>query len=213
MPFVVGNIIRHIILRTDQNRINKRNTGNPVTIQHLAISLNIVLPTGEIPHEVTPIHEIHLIAEEETQVFPKSRFHGSLRLPTIIITHRFPLHLCPLLIGFDVARVTAVHTREKHIQLIHILILLIIAGDIIPVFLFRVFLDYPAPCRFALLGDRDAISALILALHFRNVGLSIQQRRLPILLTRQISAQRENIARCILVHRRVCRCPNQGQGV
>ena len=35
---------------------------------HLTVTLNIVLATYEVPHEVTPVHEVHLIADEELDI-------------------------------------------------------------------------------------------------------------------------------------------------
>ena len=43
---------RHIFLRAHQNFVDKRNAGNPVAVQHLSISLDVVLTAGEVPHEV-----------------------------------------------------------------------------------------------------------------------------------------------------------------
>ena len=34
----------------------------------LTVALNIILATGKVPHEVTPVHEIALVREEETDV-------------------------------------------------------------------------------------------------------------------------------------------------
>ena len=206
MSFIIDNIVRHILLRADQYLVDKRNTGDPVTVQHFAISLDIVLTAGEVPHEVAPVHKVQLVGEEITQVFRKRRFHHALDLAAIVVLHRLAFHLRPFLIGLDMARITAEHTREEHIQLVYIFIILIATGNVVTVFLVLVFLDYAAPGRFAFRRNGDAIASLVLTLYFGNVGLSVDKRCLTVLFTRQVSTQREDVARCVLVHRRVgCR--------
>ena len=34
----------------------------------LAVALDAVLTTGEVPHEITPIHEVALVRQEELDV-------------------------------------------------------------------------------------------------------------------------------------------------
>ena len=211
MPFIIDDVEWHILLRTHQNFVDKRNTGNPVPIQHLAITLNVVLTAGEVPHEVAPIHEIQLIREEELQVFRECRFHYALHLSAIVIFHRLAFYLRPVLVGLYMARVGTVHTWEQHVQFVDIFVFLIGAGHEIAVFLVFILLDHTAPGRFALCRDRHAASSLILALHFRNVGLSVEERGFTILFTCQIRTQRKDIARRVLVHWRVGRCTDQCQ--
>ena len=33
------------------------------------ITLDVILTTGEVPHEVAPVHEITLVGEEEPDIF------------------------------------------------------------------------------------------------------------------------------------------------
>ena len=165
MSLVVRNVQRHILLRTYQSLINEGNTGDPVTVRHLAMSLNVILTTGEVPHKVTPVHEIQLIGEEETQVLREGRLHYGGHLPTTIELHRRTFHLRPLFVGFHVGATGAVHTGEEHIQLIHILILCLITRDVVAILLLLVLLNDAAPSRLALLRNRDARTSLILTLH------------------------------------------------
>ena len=211
MSFIVHNIERHIFLRTYQDFVNKWNTGNPVAVQHLAVSLDVVLTAGEVPHEVAPVHKVQLVREEKPQVFRECRFHYALHFSAIVIFHRLPFYLRPILVGLYMARVGTIHTREQHVQLVDIFVFLVGAGHIITVFFVFVLLDHAAPGRFAFCRDRHATSSLIFALYFRDVGLPVEERNLTILFTCQIGTQRKDIARCVLVHRRVGRCTDQCQ--
>ena len=40
---------------------------NPVSMFWFTVTLEVVLSTGKVPHEVTPIHEITLVREEENE--------------------------------------------------------------------------------------------------------------------------------------------------
>ena len=213
MSFVVGNIVRHLVLRTHQQGIDSLDTGDPVAVLYLSMSLNIILTTGEVPQEVTPVHEVQLIGEEETQVFGKGRLHHRFGLAALVELHRLPLDLCPLLVGLHMAAIRAVHTREQHIQFVHILIFGVMTRYIVPVFLIRIFLADACPYRIAFLRISHAGTPFALPLDFRNVGLSVQQRGLSVLLAGQVSTQRKDILRRVLVHRGISRRTDQGQGV
>jgi hypothetical protein len=52
--------------------IEERNSGDPVAGGNAAVALYIVLPAGEIPHEIAPVHVVDLVAEKEFQVLPES---------------------------------------------------------------------------------------------------------------------------------------------
>ena len=54
--------------------IDKGNTGDPVTRRESSITLYIVLATGEVPHEITPVHIIDLVAEHEPHILQKGGF-------------------------------------------------------------------------------------------------------------------------------------------
>ena len=211
MSFIVRDIGRHVILRADKHLVDRLDTGNPVTVHHLAISLNIVLTSGEVPHKVTPVHEVQLISEEITQIFGKRRFHHRHILTTTVELHRFSLKLRPFLISSHMGIDITVHTREKHIQLIHIFIIDIMTGNEIFIFFIRIFLDHTAPYSFTFLSDRCTVSSLVLTFYLRSKCLSVDQRCLTVLFACQIRTQCEDIARCILVHRSIRRCTDHRQ--
>ena len=35
---------------------------------HLTVALDIVLATYEVPHEIAPVHEVHLVVDEELDI-------------------------------------------------------------------------------------------------------------------------------------------------
>ena len=43
-------------------------TGYPVAVLEFTIALKVVLTTCKVPHEISPIHEVALIGEEEADV-------------------------------------------------------------------------------------------------------------------------------------------------
>ena len=211
MTLVVSNVRRHILLRTYQNLVDKLDTGDPVTIQYLPMALDVVLTSGEVPHEITPIHEIELVCEEEAEILTESRLHDRSHLSTTTVFDWYTLHIGPLFISRDVTRITTEHTWKQHVQFIHILIFRIVMGDIITILFVRILFDHPTIGRCTLFGDSSTSSPLILPFHLRYVGLTIDQRSLSILFTRQIGTQRKDITGCILVHGGIGRSTNQRQ--
>ena len=213
MPLIVDDIERHILLRAHQSLIDKRNTGYPVTIRNLAVTLYIVLPSGEVPHEITPIHEIQLISEEITQILGKRRFHHRHHLTATVELHRCTFHLCPLLISSHMTSVATIHTGEKHTQLIHVFVFRIVTRDIITILLVLIFLNDTAPSRLTLFRYRYASTTLVLTFYLRYISLAVDQRSLTVLLTGQIGTQGKDILRSVLVHRRIGCRTNQCQGI
>ena len=147
MPFIVGDIIRHVLLRAYQLLINKLDAGNPIPVRHLAMSLDIVLPAGEVPHEISPIHEIQLVRDKETQVLAKGRLHDRYRFPTPVKLHRLAFDLRPILVSLYMIRHRTIHTREEHVQLIHVFIIHIMARNVITVFFVRILFRDTGPYR------------------------------------------------------------------
>ena len=49
------------------------------------VTLDVVLPTGEVPHEVTPVHEVTLVAEEETDILELAGHLDHHRLATAVV--------------------------------------------------------------------------------------------------------------------------------
>ena len=36
--------------------------------------MDVILASGEVPHEISPVHPVHLVVEEEGQVLEEGRF-------------------------------------------------------------------------------------------------------------------------------------------
>ena len=68
MSLVLFQIVGQQVLIAQTCIVNERNTCNPVAMLQLAISLNIVLTTSKVPHEITPVHKVALIGEEESDI-------------------------------------------------------------------------------------------------------------------------------------------------
>ena len=152
---------------------------------HLAVPLYVVLPSHEVPQEVTPIHEVHLIGDEETQVLGRSR------QVTFFI---YAAH--PVLVGLGVP--PRVHTREIHILLIQIFN--VVAYDFVLLFsrISRRTIN-----RFPLLLLRNQVFTYGLPIHFAAIRRTIEKWCVSILLAVQVATNGKNIAWCILTHRHI----------
>ena len=55
--------------------IDKIYTTFPVSGQNLSWrrTVDVILTSGKIPHEVTPVHPVHLVIEEECQILEEGR--------------------------------------------------------------------------------------------------------------------------------------------
>ena len=213
MPLVICYLGRHVILRTNHSFVNRLDTRYPIPMRNLSMTLDIVLTTREIPHEVTPIHEVQLISKKETEVLGKSRLDHRLRFPTVGEFHRLTFDICPFLIRIYMIGITTVHAREKHIQLIDKLVISFMAGNVILILLTRILLDYTCPSRRTLFGYRSTVVSFLYTLHLGNISLPVKKWSLSILLTSQICTQSKNIAWRILIHRRISRSSYQCQSV
>ncbi len=105
-------------------------------MRQLAISLDVILATAEVPHEVAQIHEVDLVAQEETQVLAKGRDVDDLLLP--IALHLDVVAVCsveaaPRLILGHVWCLWAVHSGEEDLCLVFVLGL-VFSHDIFAVF-------------------------------------------------------------------------------
>ena len=162
---------------------------------HLSVPLNVVLPTYEIPEEVTPVHEVHLISQEEAQVLCHRR-HTILLL---YATH-------PILVGLSMAQ--RMHTGEQHIVLIHIVI---IVSHHLVFLLHRV--GHRTVNGFAFLLFRHQIITFWLTVYFAAIRWTIEERRLTILLAVQIAAKGKDVVRGILTHRRTGIGPDEDNAI
>ena len=78
IELIIGWVLRREIrgcfaLISKTRIVNRAETGQPVTAHIVTMSLNIVLPPCEIPHEIAPIHPVHLIAHKVLHVLTKGR--------------------------------------------------------------------------------------------------------------------------------------------
>ena len=152
---------------------------------HLAMPLDIVLSSHEVPQEVAPVHEVYLIGDEEAQVLGKGG-----QIPFL------PDSTHPILIGLGMP--PRVHTGKKHIFFIQIF-------DVVTnhlVFLFsRISRGTVNSLSFLVL--RNQILTFGFTVQFAAICRAVKERSISILFAVQIAAQGENVAWCILTHRRI----------
>ncbi len=62
-------------------RIDDGNPADPVTVQDISMSLDIVLSSSKIPHEISQVHMAHLVSQKEFNIIQIARivriFDGS----------------------------------------------------------------------------------------------------------------------------------------
>ena len=164
---------RHLALVAQHPVVDERNTGYPVAMLRLAVALNIVLASGEVPHEVAPVHEVALIREEEADVLHLSRHLHHHRLAATVVRHLSTLNAShPVLVSFSMSR--RVHTREEHILSIYDLVLM--RNHEVRVFLVLRSLLLALPDSSTFLVLRHAHIAVDVVSHLRSVSLSVEQR-------------------------------------
>ena len=189
MSLVVLQFLRQQTLVAHQEVVNERDTCDPVTMFYFSAALQVVLASGEVPHEVAPIHPVELVGEEELDVFPLCRHVHHNHCPALIVGDVFALNVYPGLIFPGV--LTAVHAWEKHI---------------LCVFVFDTSGDFDVAVLFIgsgfLLTDkfgsvvRDtwfAIAIFYIKGYFGRKCLSVEQRAGSVLFTTQIFTQREDV--------------------
>ena len=78
------------------------------------MTLDIVLTAGKVPHEISPIHEIHLVGEEELDVFPLGRNLHHQHLSALVVRYLATFYTTqPIFISLCMR--FAIHTREEHV--------------------------------------------------------------------------------------------------
>ena len=179
LALVVLQIIRCIALVTETNLVDDWDSALPVSSKNVTRSraVDLILPSGKVPHEIAPVHPVHLVVEEEAEILPECRFLvlGSGHLLST------PVHV--RLIESYVLRVgIRPHPREKHFSgrfvfdFTRAVCLYVFASERSPVF-----------CGFDFIGSIEI--------------LAINQRRASILLTAEVADERESIVRLVLVSR------------
>ena len=214
MAFVLLQHVGQQRLVAQPQVVEQRDARDPVPVLHLALSLQVVLPTAEIPHEVTPVHEVALIGEEESQVLPLRRHLHHHLLTSVVVGHHAPADAThPALVGIGLLRVP--HAGEQHVLGVDHAVLRL--GYVVGV---------------ALVGMLGALRPTIvdgralLHLHLqhlrtghgfplwlRRVGLPVEERSLSVLVARQIGGKREDVLGRVLVHRRVGSRAYQDDGI
>ena len=98
MTFIVFEILRKQFLVTYQQVVDKRDTGDPVAVLDFSATLYVILPSGKVPHEVTPVHEVQLVGEEEFDIFPLGRHVYHHHFSTLVVRNIISLDVYPLLV-------------------------------------------------------------------------------------------------------------------
>ena len=110
LALVVLQPVRSIVLIAEPKFIQRSDSALPVAHERiLGRSVDVVLPAGEIPHEIPPVHPSELEIEEEAEIGPEGR------LGLIGPGNRNSLAVHVILVELDVLLVGAVHSREKHL--------------------------------------------------------------------------------------------------
>ena len=114
LALVILQIVRRIGLVTEAEMVYRVDSALPVACKIVSRrrAMDIILPSGEIPHEITPVHPVHLIVEEIFQILAESR------LP--VLSSRYFLAFAAH-VGFIEPFILSVrrgrpHTREKHLS-------------------------------------------------------------------------------------------------
>jgi len=193
-----------------QEIVNERDTGNPVAMFDFSITLDVVLTSGKVPHEVTPVHEVHLIGEEILDVFPLGRNLQHQHFAALVVRYGA---------SFDAAQpvfvilcmLFAIHTREKHVLSV------IVFGFVTYYFVAVLFVG-----RFFFLAliYRSTFYHIVYTstVHFfqcrlRCVCLSVEQWTGTVLLTTEVFTQGKDVFRGVLVHRSIGCRTNHDKGI
>ena len=75
LAFVVFQVSRCVGLVSEAQFVEKRDSAFPVSCEHVsrARAVYVVLASCEVPHEIPPVHPVHLIVEEECEVLEECR--------------------------------------------------------------------------------------------------------------------------------------------
>ena len=192
MSLVVLQVTRQEFLVANQDIINEWNTSNPVTMFDFSIALNIILTTGKVPHEITPVHEVYLIGKEELDVFPLGRDCNHQHFSALVIGYLTsfdatqPVFIkvgCASTYGI-IGMLFTIHSWEQHVLCIFIFGFVtnhFVAVLFIGRFFFLTLIDGST---FYYIVYTSAI--YFFQCRFRCVSLSVEQRAGSVLLTTEI---------------------------
>ena len=180
MALVLFQVVRQQILIAQAGIVDKGEACEPVAMFGFAVSLNVVLTTGEVPEEVAPVHPVALIAEEEREVVQLRRnFHHDV-LTAAVVGHTGATDLTahPVLVVLGMVR--TVHTGEQHVLSVDILVF----GTHHEVRVFLVLRGFllTLPHGLARVHARFAIATLFVEGYLRGVGLSVEEGTLSVLV-------------------------------
>ena len=71
MFFIMLDTVRNHGLVSQSLVVEQGDAGQPVAVAFVARTLDVVLLAGEIPHEIAPVHESHLVGHEPTDIISK----------------------------------------------------------------------------------------------------------------------------------------------
>ena len=202
--------LRQLALVAKHPVVDKRDTRYPVAVLRLSTTLQVILSTGKVPHEVAPVHEVALVREEETYVVPLCRHLHSHLLATAVVGHVSTRNATqPTLVSLSVSR--RMHTWEQHVLSVNELVLVRYYEVRVLLCVRSLLLALPNGSTFLTL--RNAHVAVNVKSHLRGVCLTVKQRRIAILVTTQIRTEREHIFGRVLVHRRIGSRTNHDNGI
>ena len=195
MSLVVLQFVGQFTLVTQSCVVDERESRQPVAVLQFSVTLYVVLSSCEVPHEVSPVHEVTLVGEEEVDILQlRGHVYGE-HLSAAVVWHVGALwqpRWCsahPALVCLCVPAV--MHTWEQHVLCVFIVHL--VTYHEVRVFLicrcFLFLLIHGCP----LDGVRLAVVAVALEEHLRGVCLSVEQWPVAILVTAEVTAQGEDI--------------------
>ena len=208
VPLVVFQHIGQGVLVAEPGIVDERDTRQPVAVLQLATPLQVILTTGKVPHEITPVHEVQLVGEEETEVLQLRRHLYRISLTVRIGAHDVvPLHAAkPCLVVSGVIGI--MHTGEEHV--LGVLVFSAVAHRFIAVGLVGINLLMANNDRRALFTDGVSVVAVF---QLGSIGLSIEERLGAILLTVQVGAECEDVLGRVLIHGRIGCRPDHDDGI
>ena len=70
---ILLQIFRQPVLVSETGFIYEFYSTDPVPVNSIPITLNIILPAGKVPHEISEIHEAKLVPEKISQILSECR--------------------------------------------------------------------------------------------------------------------------------------------
>src|SRR5512133_251573 len=112
---VILHVFRHIVNCTSARFVNELYAGDPVAADRPSITLNIILPAAEVPHEVPEIHESELVTEHKLQVLAEGGNTKGGALPALRIgnLYRFAAGSGITFINLPVIGLIAPHSGKQ----------------------------------------------------------------------------------------------------